>query len=238
MKKTSDKYMRRFGFSLAEVIATLTIGAMILLAVLGVYNRAERSAAAVTHKLDSSRLPREVLQRIAEDLDRIISSDSDTKIVISNKYDSGLPTARMVIQKTIKDSEDKEVIFEEITWQTNFDYESDISGLVLYRSHRGIALEDKLLEDYPRKEKWERELFVPICSGVTFFRIQVPRGEEFRDEWTSASLPPGVVVTVSFAEPYEVLDGTLDVPEEEKITRTIAIDRTRKIAFNFNSKKD
>ena len=117
METNSDKYMRRFGFSLAEVIATLTIGAMILVAILGVFNRAERSAAAVTHKLDSSRLPREVLQRIAEDLGRIISSDSDTKIVINNKYDAGLPTARMVIRKTIKDSEDKEVIFEEITWR-------------------------------------------------------------------------------------------------------------------------
>ncbi len=238
MKKTSDKLMRQMGFSLAEVLAALTIGAMILVAVLGIYSRAEHTAAAVTRKLDSSRLPREILQRIAEDLDRIISSDSNTRIVIENKFEGGLPTAKMTIQKTIQDGEGREMVFEEITWQTNYDYEADANSLVLYRSHSGIALEDKLLEDYPRKEKWERELFVPICTGVTFFRMQVPRGEDFQNEWSGASLPPGIVATISFAEPYKTLDGTLDVPDAEKIKRTIAIDRTRRITFVLAPKED
>jgi prepilin-type N-terminal cleavage/methylation domain-containing protein len=35
------------GFSLAEVLAALTIGAMILVTVLGIYSRAESSAAAI-----------------------------------------------------------------------------------------------------------------------------------------------------------------------------------------------
>jgi len=238
MKKTSVKFMRQMGFSLAEVLAALIIGAMVLVTVLAVYSRVEHTADAVTRKLDSSRLPREILQRIAEDLDRIISSDFNTRVIISNKFEKGLPTAKITILKTIKDNEDKELIFEEITWQTNYDYEADANSLVLYRSHSGIDLEDKLLEDYPRKEKWERELFVPICTGVTFFRIQVPRGEEFQDDWSDVSLPPGIVATISFAEPYKMLDGTLDVPDAEKIIRTIAIDRTRKIAFVLATKED
>ena len=238
MKTASNKFGKTRGFSLAELLAALTIGSMILVAVLGIYSRAEHSAASVTSKLDSLRLPREILQRIAEDLDRILSSDTNTKITIDNKFEQGLPTAKMTIQKTIKDSEDKEVIFEEITWQSSFDYETDANSLVLYRSHSGIALEDKMLEDYPRKEKWERELFVPVCTGITFFRIQVPSGEDFLDKWTSDSLPQGIVVTISFAEPYETLDGTLDVPEAEKIIRTIALDRSRKIQFKFKQKED
>jgi hypothetical protein len=36
---------------------------------------------------------------------------------------------------------------------------------------------------------------------------------------------------MSFAEPFKRENGTLDVLDEEKITRTIAIDRTRKINF-------
>lgn len=237
MKKATDKLSRQTGFSLAEVLAALTIGAMILIAVLGIYARAERSAAAVTHKLDSSRLPREVLQRIAEDLDQIISSDPGTKITIDNKFEEGLPTARMTILKTIRDSKDEELTFEEITWQTKYDYQTDANGLVLYRSHSGIALEDKLLEDFPRKEKWERELFVPICSGVAFFRIQVSNGGDLQDKWTSDSLPAGIVVTISFAKPYKILDGTLDVPEAEKLVRTIAVDRTKKMRFLLTDKK-
>ena len=57
MKKIFGTSRARAGFSLAEVITSLTIGAMVLVAVLVVYNRAERSAAAITRKLDRSRLP-------------------------------------------------------------------------------------------------------------------------------------------------------------------------------------
>jgi len=238
MKKAADKFSRQMGFSLAEVLAALTIGAMILVAVLSIYSRAERSALAVTRRLDSSRLPREVLQRIAEDLDRIISSDSNTKIIIENKFEKGLPTARMTIQKTIKDDENKDLVFEEIIWQTRYDYEADANSLVLYRSHSGIALGDKLLEDYPQKEKWERELFVPLCTGISYFRIQVPKGEDFQDEWTNGSLPDGIMVTISFAEPYETLEGTLDVPEADKFVRTIAIDRIKKMKFVLAQEKN
>ena len=243
MKKASNIRRESPGFSLAEVLAALTIGAMVLVAVLGIYSRAESSAAAIVRRLDSSRLPSEVLQRIAEDLDGIVavSSDtkaSDTRITIENKFDKGYSTARLKILKTIytKDGGNKPQAFEEIIWQTSYDYDSDANGLILYRSRSGIALEDKLLDE--QKEDWEKELFVPVCSGVTFFRIQVPRGESFYDKWTSDSLPGGIVVTISFAEPFKTLAGTLDVPDAKKITRTIAIDRTRKIRFIFVKKED
>ena len=242
MKKTSNIYRESLGFSLAEVLAALTIGAMVLVAVLGIYSRAESSAAAITRKLDSSRLPSEVLQRIAEDLDRIaaVSTDtkvSDTRVTIENKYEEGYSTARLKILKTIytKDSGNRPQAFEEITWQTAHDYDTNANGLVLYRSHSGIALEDKLLDE--QKEDWEKELFVPVCSGVTFFRIQIPTGETFYDKWTSDSLPGGIVVTISFAEPFKTLAGVYDVEETKKITRNIAVDRTRKIRFAVVKRK-
>ncbi len=233
-KKAFGTCRVRLGFSLAEVITALTIGAMVLVAVLGIYGRAERSAAAVTRKLDSSRLPSEVLQRIAEDLDGIISTGSDTKITIENKFESGLATARLTITRIFYDSRNKEQTFEKIVWQSNYDFEGGIDGLVLYRSHSGITLEDKLLDK--NKDDWERELFVPICTGITFFRIRVPRGETPLDRWTSSSLPPGIEVAISAAEPFKKANGTLDVPDEEKITRTIAIDRTRKIKFSIEKR--
>jgi len=234
MKKTANTSGDLPGFSLAEVLAALIIGAMVLVSVLGIYSRAERSAAAITRKLDISRPACEVLQRIAEDLDGIIASGPDTKITIENKFENGYSTARLRIVKTIYDRNNREQTFENIVWQTNYD--SDANSLVLYRSHSGIAGEDKLLDE--QKEDWEKELFVPICSGVTFFKIQVPAGEDFQDKWTSSSLPPGIVVTMSFAQPFKTLAGTLDVPDAEKITRTIALDRTRKIKFIFVKKEE
>lgn len=227
MKKTSNTFRDKAAFSLAEVLVALTIGAMVLVAVLSIYSRAETSAAAITRKLDSSRMPCEVLQRIAEDLDRTAAPGADTKVTIENKFENGFSTARLTVLKTIYNSKNEKQTFERIVWQTNYD--NDANSLVLYRSHSGIALEDKLLDE--QKEDWEKELFVPICTGVTFFKIQVPTGENFQDNWTSDSLPPGIVVTISFAEPFKTLAGILDVPEDEKVIRNIAIDRTRAIKF-------
>ena len=229
LKKIFSTSSARSGFSLAEIITSLTIGSMVLVAVLVVYNRAERSAAAVTRKLDDSRLLSEVMQRIAEDLDGIIATGTDTKIIIENKFENGFPTAKLTITRTIFDSKNQEQIFENIVWQTNYDFESNVDGLVLYRSQSGIAMEDKVLDQ--NKSDWERGLFVPICAGITFFRMQVPWGETYLNKWTSTSLPPGIEVTISSAEPFKTVGGTLDVPEEGKVIRTIAVDRTRKIKF-------
>ena len=226
------KYRR--GFSLAEVLVALTIGAMVLVAVLSIYSRAETSAAAITRKLDSSRLPSEVLQRIAEDIDRTAAPGADTKVTIENKFENGFSTARLTVLKTIYNSKNEKQAFERIIWQTNYD--NDANSLVLYRSHSGIAMEDKLLDE--QKEDWEKELFVPICTGVTFFKIQVPTGEDFQDNWTSDSLPAGIVVTISFAEPFKTLAGVLDVPEDEKVARNIAVDKTRAIKFILAKKED
>ena len=236
MSNAQAKALRpRPGFSLAEVLAAVTIGAMILLAVLGIYSRAQRSANAITAKLDNALLPTEVLQRIAEDLDKIIVPSSDTTITVNNKLEKGYQTAQLVIHKTIRDKSNKNKTLEEIIWQTSYDYDTD--SLVLYRSYSGMLSEDKLLDE--RRESWEQEYpFVPICPGVTFFKIQASRGEDLVDRWAGAALPKAVIVTISFAEPYKTVTELWDVPDEEKITRTVTIDRTRKISFAFEKRED
>ncbi|MHC4259562.1 MAG: PulJ/GspJ family protein [Planctomycetota bacterium] len=232
MNKTCKISGSRRGFSLGEVLAAMLIGAMVLVAVLSIYGRVENAAAGITRKLDSSKLPFEVLQRIAEDLDRIVAGNSDTKVTIENGYSESYATAKLTILKTYKDSGDKPQTFEEIIWIASYDYESDANGLVLYRSYSGIVSEDKLLDE--QRASWEKDYpLVPICEGVTFFKIQIPKGDQLMERWASDSLPRGIVAIISFAEPFEGWDGTLDVPETEKITRTIAIDRTRSIRFTI-----
>jgi hypothetical protein len=240
LKRTSGIYRMPGGYSLAEVLAALTIGSLVMVAVLGIYHRAEKSVAAVTHRLDGSRLPDEVLQRIAEDLDNVISSGSDAKITIDNKFEKTasamlMPAARLVITRTVEDSKDKEQIFKEIIWQSSYDFEGASNSLTLYRSAGGLNTEDKVLEKY--KDDFEREAFVPICSGITFFKIGALSGKEPLERWNGTP-PRGIVVTISFAEPYKKADGTFDVPDEEKITRTIAIDRTRKIRFEISAAEE
>ena len=226
--RTMNRHKSQQGFSLAEIMASLTIGALILVGVLGIYERASRSADAVTSKLERFRLPSEVLQRIAEDLDDIISSGSDTEVTIENAVSHGFPAARLKITNKFTDSQNTEQKFEEVIWQSSYDYENLNEGLVLYRGHGGMAIEDSLLDR--GKEDWEKELLIPICDGITLFKIDVISGEQLLERW-SGPLPTGIRITLSFAEPFRSADGSLDVAEEDKIVRTIAIDRTRKISF-------
>jgi len=223
-------YRCRGAFTLAEVTVALVVGTMILVAVLGIYSRAERAAEAVTRRLDSTQLPSEILQRIAEDLDGIIAASANTVVTIENKMQNLFPVARLTITKSYYDDSNKKQTFEKIVWQSN--YEPEQGSLVLYRSYSGIGVEDKLLDE--KREDWESDFsFVPISTGLTFFRIEVLAGDQLQDRWTSESLPRGILVTLSFAEPYKTVSGELEVPEYEKIKRTIAIDRTRKIKFSF-----
>ena len=221
-------YRCRGAFTLAEVTVALVVGTMILVAVLGIYSRAERAAEAVKRRLDSTQLPSEILQRIAEDLDGIIAAGDSTVVTVENKMQNLFPVARLTITKSYYDDSNKKQTFEKIVWQSN--YEPEQGSLVLYRSYSGIGVEDKLLDE--KRKDWESDFsFVPISTGLTFFRIEVLAGDQLQDAWMSESLPRGILVTFSFAEPYKTVSGELEVPEYEKIKRTIAVDRTRKISF-------
>jgi hypothetical protein len=239
IKRTSGRSGMPAGFTtLAEMLAALTIGAMVIAAVLGIYHRAGNSVDAITRRLDNARLPGEVLQRIAEDLDNVISSGSDATITIQNKFENIasamlVPAAKLTITRTVQDSRDREQKFREIIWQSSYDFKSAANSLTLYRSSGGLDMEDKVLEKY--KGDAERERFVPICSGITYFKIAVLAGGKNPIEKWNGSPPPGIMVTMSFAQPYKRADGTFDVPDEDKITRTIAVDRTRKIRFDISA---
>jgi hypothetical protein len=227
--RTSKTCFYPRAFTLIEVLAALTVGTMVLIVVLALYNRGQSGAAAVIDKLESTRLPREVFQRIAEDLDRVVVVGQGTQIDIQNKFQDGFQVAKMEIFMGINDAKDQPQTLEKIVWQSSVDRDS--GQLTLYRSHSGIALEDALLDN--QKEPWQRELFVPICSGFTFFRIEIPKGDTTVDRWTGETLPPAIKIILSFAMPYKTVTGTLDVPEEDKIVRTIAVDRSRRPAFTI-----
>lgn len=235
MKNFSEKITKRHpAFSLLETLAALVIAAGVLTVLLMLYDRARSSALAITQSLDQHQLPAEILQRIAEDLDRLASPGADTTITLNNKLDQGYRTAHLIILNQIYDGKNKPQTFEKITWQTSYDAETD--SLVLYRAHSGLSLEDKLL-DTQFAETPSREIFIPLCAGITFFKVQALQANKPLDRWTSTTLPKAVVASISFAAPFEAVGGGLDVPEEEKTTRTIAIDRTRKIKFNVVLKK-
>ncbi|MBN2588659.1 MAG: hypothetical protein JXA96_02265 [Sedimentisphaerales bacterium] len=232
MKESLNISERRTGFSLMEVLAAMMIGTMILIAVFNVYDRAESAAASVTRNLNNSRRPYEVLQLIAEDLDKMVTTNSDMNIIVVSRYIKNYAAALLVIRVKYKDPTNKERSYKEIFWQCNINPEGDANDLVLYRSYEGILPEDKLLDK--DREQSEENVYVPICGGVTYFDIKIYTEKDKPEAAWVGGMPLGVTLTISFAEPFKNDDGIYDVPENMKYSRTIALDKSRKIKFDIS----
>ena len=236
-KKTvfSNKVVRASGFSLAEIIAVLIISSLVIVTALSIFHRVKTAAAAINKKLDKEDTAEEILQRIAEDLDRLAVSGTDIKITLNNKTKNGFNISQLVIESKYYGKNKKPQTFEKVTWQS--DYDTSLGMLILYRSHTGLNVEDKIyieeIEEYPEGT----ELFVPLCWGMSLFEIFIPQEDsEPMTKWHSKTLPASVQVSISFADPVENFDGSYEILPEDIITRTIAIDRTRKIRFVFVKK--
>ena len=253
-------------FSLIEAIVALVMAVMVIVAVFAIYDRARCASDSITQKLDEYVLPSEILQKIAEDIDRIAGPGADVKITIGNSFQSGLPAAQLIISSQTTDKDGQPQILEKVAWQT--DYDRPTGRLILYRSHSGEIWEDNLLDE-DQRENWtpDRQLFVPLCTGISYFKVQVPQPlnlapngsdtdqpasarslrnqnsyqndqqfeeQKFYDVWNQAKLPPAIVVTISFANPIEGRGvGGAEVLDEQKIKRTIVLDRSKKMNFVY-----
>ena len=215
-----------------EVLAAMVIGTMILISALTIFDRAETTSNTVLRNLDNSRRPYEALQLIAEDLDKMITTDSDTSVIVVNRHIKSYAAAIMAIRVKYKDPTNKDQNYKEIFWQCNTDPEGDPNDIILYRSYEGIIPEDKLLDK--NRENSEKNVYVPICDGVTYFRIEViTKKEEPEVAWVGG-MPLGVILKISFAKPFKDDEGNYEVPESSIYSRTIAFDKSRKIKFDIS----
>lgn len=219
---------RRSGFTLTELMVAVVIASMLLTVLLAISSHVQQSAASIEQSLSEFELIQEVLQLIAEDLDTKIDPEAGTTLTVFNRMEDGYPTAKMVITTTMKDEKFVDQMLEEITWQANVDMQTN--RIVLYRSHAGQILEDKLL-DQRRDDMESLTPFVPVCGGLTAFRIEVYRNEEWTQQWASPTLPTGIRVVMSDAPADKNVRGEWEVPEEALVRRTMAIDRTRELKF-------
>lgn len=220
-------------FSLVETLVVVALAAMILVATLGVYNRVRSDAAVILQKLDENRLPDEVLQRIAEDIDRIVAPGFDAKVQIRNKVDNGFYAAQLgLANKFYGGQPPRENIYEQVVWQTQYDAFED--AMILYRMHSGLNVEDKILDE--SKDLREQTLYIPVASGLTFFEVQAVENQELVPNWTQDKPPRGIRIGISFAPMEEGWDGRWAVPEQKILYRTVAVDRTRAIAYKFKAR--
>jgi len=198
--------------------------------VLGVYGRIRANAATILDRLQQNRLQVEILQKIAEDIDRLAAPGFEATISFQNKLDNGYRSAQLVLRNSYYGNKDKKDVYEEIEWRSSYDPQYDT--LKLYRMHGGLNVEDKVLGTDP-----DEPPYIPVAAGITHFELKAQQGENILGAWTSETLPKAVRIGISFALPQELNDGSVGVPEEAISFRTVAIDRTRLIPYQFIKKK-
>lgn len=226
---------RRPAFSLVETLVVVTIASMLIVATLQIYHRVRGDAAVVSEKLTEKQLAMEILQQIAEDSDRLAAPGFDAQVMVQNKTDHGLFSARLFIMNKYYQNATppKQDVYEQVVWQTDYDPETD--SLILYRAHSGLNLEDKILDE-SRLEEDDPTAFIPVTDGVTFFEVQAITNQKMTPAWMQPALPQGIRIGISFALPEELPDGGVGIPEEKIVFRTIAIDRTRPLAYQFEQR--
>ena len=177
------------GFTLAEAIVTLAIAAVIMITAMSIYTGVKRAEAAINKRLEGGFAATEILQRITEDIDRLALPGADVTMSVKNKIEAGgYKSAQMIMESKIYDKDNKPQTFEKIVWQSHPN--PDANGLIIYRAHSGYTLEDKMLEE--PKEKYEREQYIPIISGVTIFSITA--GEDSNTN-PSSNMNQGIINT-------------------------------------------
>lgn len=217
------------GLSLVEMLSSLLITGMIVVAAIVVYQRIQATTSSILQRIQSIEGPSQVIDLIADDLARLDGLPG-CQVQIDNKIERGLPSARLIIRRTIADDRNQEQPIEQITWQSAYDLST--GRLTLYRARQSIFPEDRLL-DLHRSDVEKLYPFVPVCSGLSAFTVKAPQGPNILDRWASSILPNAVIVSVSFAEPVKNARGLLEIPQEGLITRTITIDRLRSIKLEI-----
>lgn len=243
MKITKHKSKYGDAFTLIEVLIVLVISSLLIIAAVTIHGQVKVSAAKINSHLDENTLPQEILQRIAEDLDRLAAPGFDTTVTIKSRFTSNYVLSQLIIENKYYDNSPtpKPHTFEKVIWQTNYDPVED--SLILYRAHAGLTLEDAVIDagggdnidTFSQAAYQEKgiDLFVPLASGITWFKFEAMENDRLYSAWAKTELPKAVVASISFTPPQDTFEGTVEVLPEDIFTRTVAIDRTRKIAYKL-----
>ena len=124
----------RRGLTLAEVLVSIVIAALVLVAVLSIYDQFQRSASAIIARIERPQLLTEILQRIAEDVDRLVDSEHEVRVTVDNRFDNGYPIARLVLEKSYSDRAP-----EDPPWKKSFGRATSTSARIASSSTANTA---------------------------------------------------------------------------------------------------
>jgi hypothetical protein len=217
-------------------LTVLILSVMILMATILIYGRVRGSVETISARLEKQAIPDEILQKIAEDIDRLAAPGFDSTISIQNKIDTGYNSARLVIENRYYGNGEppQANTYEQVVWQSMYDPMLD--QMTLYRCHSGLNLEDALVDNMRSGDK-NSEVFVPVCTGLTYFSINaMSDANEMTPQWQKQTMPTGILLKLSLESMVQMDDGSFMLPEESIVSRAVAVDRTRPIRYTLNAK--
>jgi prepilin-type N-terminal cleavage/methylation domain-containing protein len=228
---TTDHKTTCSAFTLVETMVALVIGAMVVTATLAVYQRVRTASVVIVEQMSRHRLQNEILQKMAEDIDRLAAPGFEATMKFANRTLRGnnevsYASAELVLTNSYYGNNDQKLLYEEVVWRTAYDPVEDT--MILYRMHRGLNAEDPLFVGDE-----SRRMYIPVAAGVTFFELRTQHGENILAAWTSDKLPKAVRIGLSFAEPVLLDGGGVGVADDDIVYRTVAVDRSRIIPYEL-----
>ena len=229
------------GFSLVELLTALFIVCILVVALTTIYSASVNAISAIDEKLEDGFNSNDIIHRIVDDVSTVSSYDTDTSLTLKSKIVDGVTLYRLEVLSKIYDNSGKEIEYKKVIWQSDYDFAT--GEISLYRCMSGMAVEDPVLSTDARNNP-DVDIFVPVCSGLTYFTMQVPQVtntsageiENYLDSWEKDEMPGGIMVELSFAPPVEYVTGEVEVVAEDRISRRISVNRSREYKFKFVAK--
>ena len=230
MRAVNAKSRKFKAMTLIEILAALAITSLMIIVAVAIYNHGNMVTAAIKRRLEENSLPKEILHMIAEDIDQISLSESNSKLTLEKRLDSGKVINRLTLICQVYGDNSEPVDLKKMVWQSKYD--SDSKTIRLYRARSGLELEDPILNTQLKKYT-SSELFVPICSDLTYFKITALDNDDEVGYWDKEEFPDAIVVEVSFAKPLENFKGEYEIPQDKLFKRLIAVNRMKDYEFEF-----
>ncbi|MGE4285835.1 MAG: hypothetical protein AB7F23_04400 [Phycisphaerae bacterium] len=222
----------RKALTLYELLAALAVTALILIASLSLLQVCLNASVQIDTELTQNAGSREVLQKLAEDIDSI-SSDTNTTFKLSKHTQNGAEIMRLEMENYFVAKGESKRKYRRIIWQS--DYNPDTGLIVIYRCHSGLLLEDTLVSTEQQAEP-DKEIYVPVCTEATHFNVNALNGDDVSESWATDALPAGLIAEISFAEPIEDVTGDWIVPDEDIMRRTISVNRAKEYQYRLLNK--
>ncbi len=229
------------GFALVELLTALFIVCILVISLTTIYDASTRAIASVNQRIEKGSSTSEIMRLIVDDITKASSAGTDTTFTLKSKLSGGAALYRFEIASKIYDNTGKELIYQKVIWQSDYDFITDT--ISLYRSAGGMMPSDPIASTQA-KENPQSDIFIPVCQGLTYFTIKVPQIQDtpqgqivdYLDQWANDEMPGGVVVELSFEPPVEYVTGEIEVLPEDRLVESISLNRSKEYRFQFVAK--